>query len=82
MLTFCLYSAAIGFCFLYPAFMATQYYGDRPGNREITYANAGLSLLLCICPAINVVAVFYTVCQGTETLLKNLSGKTLITDKK
>ena len=80
--TFILYNAAIGLCFLYPAFMATCYYGEPAGNREITYAEAGLSLLLCMCPVINVIVAIFTVCRGTETLFKNLSGKPLITDKK
>ena len=81
MLTFCLYSAAIGVCFLYPLFMAVNYYSEPVGHREITYADAGLSLIACMIPIINVLILVYVVCTGTEVLFKNLARKTLISDK-
>lgn len=81
MLTFCLYSAAIGLCFLYPMLMAVSYYGEPVGHREITYADAGLSLIACMIPIINALILVYVVCTGTEVLFKNMSRKTLISDK-
>lgn len=82
MLTFPTYSALFGFTLLFPPIaFCVGYFKEPPGHREVTYGSAFMMLVLCVIPIVNIFMAHLFVTSAFEVLCRNLSGRTLLSDK-
>ena len=81
MLTFLAYSALFGFTLLFPLAFCVEYFKEPPGHRDVTYGSAFTMLVLCVIPIVNIFTAYLFVTSAFEVLCRNLSGRTLLSDK-
>ena len=81
MLTFLAYSALFGFTLLFPLAFCVEYFKEPPGHREVTHGSAFMMLVLCVIPIVNIFMAYLFVTSAFEVLCRNLSGRTLLSDK-